>query len=324
MKISVALCTYNGQKHLVEQLNSIINQTKKVDEIIICDDLSTDDTIKIIENFISKNPQLIHLHINEVNLRSNKNFEQALQLTTGDYIFFADQDDIWQQNKVEKMLNFFNENPTAQGVFSNAEMIDENGTKLIQEYSLWSSVNFFVELFPKPIDLFNILITKGNYVTGATLCIKKEVKAFCIPFKVLEKDFLHDEWLAFVLSKRKTLFYINENLISYRIHANQQMGVGNVERNFNMMNTFKHQVSLMFNHQETKRFKDLKFITKNYKRQYLKFKKLHEVFQDENFGILEDQMKSKFAHYRLKLKKSNPLLYALRELKFSITGKNKF
>lgn len=99
MKTSVALCTYNGEKYIKEQLDSILNQTKKVDEIIVCDDCSSDKTVEILNHYSSTNPGLFKIYINEQNLRSVKNFEKAITLCTGDIIFLSDQDDFWVNEK---------------------------------------------------------------------------------------------------------------------------------------------------------------------------------------------------------------------------------
>ena len=104
MKISVAICTFNGEKFLQEQINSILEQTLKVDEIVICDDCSTDNTWDILKDYKTNNPSLFQIHRNEINLKSNKNFEKAIGLCTGCYIFLSDQDDIWKNDKVEKTL----------------------------------------------------------------------------------------------------------------------------------------------------------------------------------------------------------------------------
>ena len=127
MKTSVALCSYNGATFIKKQIDSILNQKYfKIDEIVVCDDNSTDDTLKIINNFEQIYPGVFSIHKNEINLGSTKNFEKALKLCTGDFIFLADQDDIWKDNKVQKILAVFDKNPEAEGVFSNADMIDKD------------------------------------------------------------------------------------------------------------------------------------------------------------------------------------------------------
>ena len=141
MKLSVALCTYNGSKFIEQQINSILNQTIKVDEIIVCDDKSTYATVSILKELQVANPCIVIIE-NEINLRSTKNFEKAIQRCSGDYIFLADQDDLWNTEKAAKTLAIFNENSTAEGVFSNADLIDDNGTKLSNK-TIWDSVFFF-------------------------------------------------------------------------------------------------------------------------------------------------------------------------------------
>ena len=116
MKLSVAMCTYNGEQHVNEQLESILKQTMTVDEIIICDDGSTDKTIQIIEQFQMNFPNIITLHRNSFNLGSNKNFEKAITLCSGDYIFLSDQDDIWKINKVEKIIQSFLDSPSLEAI----------------------------------------------------------------------------------------------------------------------------------------------------------------------------------------------------------------
>ena len=171
-KISVALCTYNGEKFIEQQLDSILNQTITVDEIIICDDCSKDNTVAIINKYIENNPSLFKLYINENNLKSNANFEKAIQLTTGDYIFLSDQDDIWKNDKVEKIITVFNNNKKAEGVFSNADFINDNNNPIYNNLTLWDFVCFFENKNFNPNYLKKLLINKGNYLTGATLCIK--------------------------------------------------------------------------------------------------------------------------------------------------------
>ena len=225
MKISVALCTYNGGKYIEEQINSILNQSVKVDEIIVCDDQSKDDTLLKLKKLQTKNTSISIIE-NDINLRSTKNFEKAISLCTGDYIFLSDQDDLWNNLKVEKTIAVFNENPTAEGVFSNASLIDENNN-IFTDKTIWDSVFFFENELIKPIDFFDIIAKNGNVVTGATLCIKKSVKEFIFPFT---EDVLHDEKIATLLALRETLFYSTENLISYRLHDKQQVGMKNIDK----------------------------------------------------------------------------------------------
>lgn len=227
MKISVAIATYNGEKYLEKQLDSILKQdTIIVDEIVVCDDISNDKTIEILDKHSHLYPNVFKVYQNENNLGSTKNFEKAISLCTGDFIFLADQDDMWKNDKIKKTLDVFENNKTAEGVFSNADIIDDND-KLIHTKTIWDSVFFFEKELPKPIDFFDLISKNGNVVTGATLCIKKSVKDFIFPFP---EGMLHDQWIASYLALKNVLYYSNENLISYRLHNNQQVGMKNINK----------------------------------------------------------------------------------------------
>ena len=274
MKLSVALCTYNGSKFLNQQLDSIINQSVPVDQIIICDDQSTDNTMEILNSYKIKFPELFFIHQNEINLRSNKNFEKAISLCDGDFIFLSDQDDVWKNNKVEKIMAKFREIPCAEAVFSNADLINDFGENYT-EYSLWDNVMFLENELEKPIDLLLYIKQKSNYLTGATLCFKKEVKNILLPFPELNTLF-HDEWIALVLASRKTLYYCTEKLISYRIHANQQIGAIKAEKVARSTKIAR----IIFDLEKTNNFKLLFKIYKNYHRNYKKFNQLKNSNKD--------------------------------------------
>ena len=95
MKASIALATYNGERYLQEQLNSFLHQTRLPDEIIACDDCSTDRTMDILESFAISALFAVYIYRNAINLGYTKNFERAISLCSGDVIFLSDQDDVW-------------------------------------------------------------------------------------------------------------------------------------------------------------------------------------------------------------------------------------
>ena len=313
MKLSVALCTYNGSKFIEQQINSILNQTIKVDEIIVCDDKSADATILILKKLQVSHPCIVIIE-NEINLRSTKNFEKAIQRCSGDYIFLADQDDLWNTEKAAKTLAVFNENPTAEGVFSNADLIDDNGIKLSHK-TIWDSVFFFVKEMPKPIDFVDIIFKNGNIVTGATLCIKKEVKSFIFPFS---EDNLHDEWIVSLLAFRNTLYYSTENLISYRIHENQQVGMKNLDK----MEKITRRKRVILGLDTPKSFQEYRFLLKKI---FLKQKELVN-FQKYNFAFIDFQklQSENLLEWKLfteKTKKAFPIQYKITSLIDTLLGK---
>lgn len=315
MKLSVALCTYNGSSFIEEQINSILNQSTNVDEIIICDDQSTDNTVSILKKLQTNNP-LIHIIENEVNLRSTKNFEKAISFCRGDYIFLCDQDDIWKTDKVEKIITIFKQNPTAEGIFSNADLVDENNT-IFTDKTIWDSVFFFENELQKPIDFFDIIAKNGNIVTGATLCIKKEVKSFIIPFS---EENLHDEWIATLLALRKTLFYSTENLISYRIHGKQQVGM----KRLNEIDKISQRKRIILGLEKPKKFNDYRILSKKLflkQKEILNLKKFNFDFLNLNNLIILTSDELNAIH--VDMKKSYPIKYQIIVLFDKILGKRK-
>ncbi len=231
MKISVAICSFNGEKYIAEQLNSIINQTVPVNEIIICDDGSTDKTIKIINDFRTDYPEIIRVFYSDRRYGIIKNFEQAISLTSVDIIMLADQDDIWYNYKVEKIIRALKSNPDAFMVFSNGDLIDANGLKISS--TLWDKWDFPIEMRIKWKDnkiAFNNLVENNNKVTGATVAFRKELKRHILPIRV-PPGYWHDAWLALNAAALNGLIFIEESLIQYRIHSDQQVGIpGSIPR----------------------------------------------------------------------------------------------
>jgi glycosyltransferase involved in cell wall biosynthesis len=225
MFLSVALCTYNGESFLEQQLNSILDQTIQVNEIVVCDDGSSDNTMKLLKTYKKNFPNIIKLFTNNVTLGTIKNFEQAISFTKGDLIFLADQDDIWHKDKVEIMSRFFQENSNCKLLFSDGNLIDEMGYDL--NSTLWEKWGFNTDLQNKwkiNINAFKDLVENHNKITGATVCFHKSLKNTIIPIE-LPYGYWHDAWLGIHASAVYGLMYIDKSLINYRIHDKQQVGI---------------------------------------------------------------------------------------------------
>ena len=243
MKISVALCTYNGERYLSEQLNSILNQSNPVNQIIICDDASSDNTINIIKEYSKKFPEIISLNINKLNIGTIRNFENAILLTTGDIIFLSDQDDIWYGDKVEKMISAFNDQSDTLLLFTNGDLIDENALSI--GITLWDKWSFPVEIrknWKKNKLAFNDLLRNYNKVTGATIAFRKELKKHILPIQV-PCGYWHDAWFALHAAALNGLSFTEDSLIQYRIHAGQQIGIPESIKPSSLNSNFNESVS---------------------------------------------------------------------------------
>ena len=281
-KLSVALSTYNGEKFIEKQLDSILNQTMPVHEIVICDDCSTDQTIVLLEKISALHPGILQIHINPFNHRSVKNFEKAIGLCTGDFIFLSDQDDLWHPQKVEKIISHFRENPSAEGVFTDAALIDDEGQPL-GDVSLWELSFFSPALVKKFNNFWKVFQVHQNMVTGATFSIKKSAKEFIFPFPLLYY-FHHDEWIALHLAQRHSLHCLEDRLTLYRIHSSQQVGDGMVKR----FEKEKAHAAWAWQIEEPESFTTY---FKQYKRAYFIYLKFHDLKRIVEFSSLDlDQL----------------------------------
>lgn len=203
-KVSIVMCTYNGEEFVEQQVFSLINQTYPLHEIIIVDDGSTDNTVTVVEKLVKENPA-ISLYKNETNLGYNKNYEKALNLATGDIIAISDQDDVWDLKKIETLLDHW-----------------KDETLLIY----CESVIFKKEIpeFPKPNRIIRRI--KGedarnfavyNTISGHAMMIKKALLELSFPF---EADVYYDWWMAVVASCNGGISYDPSVLVYQRAHEN--------------------------------------------------------------------------------------------------------
>lgn len=221
-KISVAMCTYNGALYLREQLESIAAQTYPPDELVVCDDQSTDATREIITAFAEAAPFPVHLHVNDKNLGSTKNFERAIGFTRGDVIALADQDDVWLSEKLAKLESCFRREPNVGLVFTDAEVVDQDLKPL--GYRLWDSVGLdeAQRRLMRTGRALDVLLP-GWSVTGATLAFRAKFKNLVLDFPT-NLDLIHDGWIALLIASVAKIAFIEEPLIKYRQHVRQQIG----------------------------------------------------------------------------------------------------
>ena len=319
MKISVALIVYNGAKYIRQQLDSILAQTHNVDEIIVCEDGSTDGTKEIIEEYKNKHPNLFFIHYNNKNLGPTKNIEKAIQACMGDLILLADQDDYWEDNKVETIIKWFEANPTMNGVFTNGSLMNSKG-ELDNKYSLWDVMSFPYKDIKNNNDLKLYINTVENSVTGATLAIRNNLPFLKQPFPVI-KYLVHDRWLAMNLAENNSLGILEEKLIRYRIHSEQTIGgmTENIEKYIELNANLLEGAPNINN--SIASFKDLRYILNkieiNLEIQNEISKIENKEFDNANYiAILKNKQKI-YLEYGFK---KWPLLTGLRKIKKLFTA----
>lgn len=200
--VSVVLCTYNGEKYLQQQIDSILQQTYSNLEIIIVDDASSDSTVAILQNY-SRADKRIKYFINAENIGYNKNFEKGFLLASSEFIAISDQDDIWELHKIETMMKKW----SAGSLFI---------------YSL--SGNFYTNDFDKRTQAPNVLYSAiddlhklvfNSPVHGHACMFKKELLQHCMPFPA---DIFYDWWLSMHAASIGVIGCIPYTLTWHRMH----------------------------------------------------------------------------------------------------------
>ena len=191
MKTSVVIATYNGEDYIEEQLETIKDQTRVVDEVLIFDDLSQDDTALLVNDFIEKyalsNWKLV---INEVNKSYSRNFFEGVSQATGDIVFCCDQDDIWDKKKIEAMTACFEENPKIQVLSGNyIYKIDSSLPSTMKLFYRAANIMNHYKNIVKPVPFSSKGVFSGGG-PGWTLAIKKEYFDKISPF--YNNAFSHD------------------------------------------------------------------------------------------------------------------------------------
>lgn len=211
---SVVMCTYNGEKYIAEQLESIRCQTCEVSEVVICDDRSTDNTVEIIQNYIDKyNLQGWSVEVNETNLGYGSNFYKALSKATGEFIFFSDQDDIWMLNKIEIMIDLMNKNQDMKLLCSEYEVFSTGDQ--VPEYAKYYGKNNLSDKSLEKIELSPHNFFIGSL--GCDMCVRKSFLKEIEPYWF--EGWAQDEYVWKLAQCADGCYMYHDSLIRHRVHA---------------------------------------------------------------------------------------------------------
>jgi glycosyltransferase involved in cell wall biosynthesis len=220
-RLSIALATYNGERYLGEQLESILCQTRLPDELVVFDDASTDSTAAIVRDFAGRAPFPVRFWINAERLGSTRNFEAAIRACSGDIIFLCDQDDVWYPDKIARMEERFADDPEAGAVFTDADVVDQD----LRPFGprLWHTVRFKQKDQARfaAHDALSVLLRRP-VVTGATLAFRSSYRELILP---MPEIWIHDAWISLLIGAVSHLVALPTPLIAYRQHSANQIGI---------------------------------------------------------------------------------------------------
>jgi glycosyltransferase involved in cell wall biosynthesis len=287
--ISIALCTYNGEAYLREQLESIVNQSYSPLELIAVDDCSSDNTLSILKEYEANYP-FIKVFVNPENLGYIKNFEKALKLCNGEFIALSDQDDIWDLHKIDKQVNAIGNHLM---VYHDSEFVDQDGQLLNKKMS--DIMNLYRGDQPESFLFFNC-------ISGHSVLMKKELRDELLPFP---NAYFHDWWMGYVATNLGTIDCIDEPLVKYRQHHTADTNILKRKRD----NATRNQLSASMKYDK--------------KMRWLKSCAEYPQNKDPQFiqNLYAEFMKNKTVYFSFGLAR---MIHANRSILFSINKKSLF
>lgn len=225
--VSVCMAVYNGEEYIRQQIESVLNELRVGDELLICDDFSTDDTVKIIGEFEAD--KRVRLIKNSLKLGVVKNFEHALQQAQCEYVFLCDQDDVWLPGKVEVCVNELSEH-----MLVVTDCIVVNQDLEVIHPSFFSLQNSGAGI------LRNIW---SNSYLGCCMAFRRELLNLSLPIPVNMP--MHDMWLGLVAQANGSVLFIDKKMSLYRRHHSTVSAAAGVS-NFGVFKKVQIRLKLMW------------------------------------------------------------------------------
>ena len=221
MNIAILLATYNGEKYLAEQLNSLLSQTYTDFAVFIHDDGSSDRTVEILREFEQNNPQKIRILTYAGTGGARNNFYSLLQRVEADYYMFCDQDDIWLPEKIESSLRLLKETENENKnrpclVFTDLRVVDKNLNTLSESFmESW-------KIEPERYEFHDLL--RSNIAPGCTMNFNRKCREMAIQIKDIDSFEMHDHLMILIAKLCGEVKYLNQKTILYRQHENNELG----------------------------------------------------------------------------------------------------
>lgn len=218
-KVDVLMATYNGEKYIKEQIESILNQTYKNIQLIISDDCSTDGTKEILQQYEQNDKVKVFYH--EKNLGYIKNFEFLLKNVESNLYMLSDQDDIWKKEKIKESVKKL-KTEKLDLVFGDLEVVDNNLNIIYKSFDKYMKLDRKIN---KCITSYKLQYLY-NCMTGCTILSKKELLDKILPLPSTSKYMVHDYWIGLMVALNGKIGYIKNPYIKYRQHGSNQIGTG--------------------------------------------------------------------------------------------------
>ncbi len=225
--ISICMATYNGERFLRQQLESIIAQSNQDWQLLIRDDGSNDNTVHIVEDYAARLPSKIRLVTdNEGRLGASLNFGKLLEYADTEYIMFSDQDDVWLPNKIELTLNAMK---AAEQLYPDKPVLIHTDLQVMDSElnTIANSMWIYQKLFPEAGDDLNRIMAQ-NVVTGCTVMINTKARVVSMPVPC--EAIMYDWWLALSVCRHGKIVYVSIPSILYRQHSDNQLGAQKARR----------------------------------------------------------------------------------------------
>jgi glycosyltransferase involved in cell wall biosynthesis len=231
--ISIALCTYNGECFLQDQLESLANQTLLPKELIVVDDNSTDNTVEILSSFAASSPFVVTIEKNTTNIGPVLNFSKAIAMCKGNYVATCDQDDVWLPEKLENTMKAMRQGESVYG--SSTPLLVHTDLRVVvgeERRLLHPSFMVMMNIRHRSDDPIKVLLVQ-NFVTGCTMLVNRSLVREALP--IPPSAVMHDWWFALIAAVRGRILYLPSPSILYRQHSANVAGA----RNFISVRNFK-------------------------------------------------------------------------------------
>lgn len=281
-KISIVMATYNGGEYLKQQLDSFIKQSLQPNELIVSDDNSIDDTVKILKRYKKTAPFDVVIIENDVNVGYARNFEKAILASTGNLIYLCDQDDIWYPNKIQDLKKITRIYPEKDLFIHDTDIADSNANKMG---------------FTKLDQLLKLNLSYDMMAMGTCMVVRRNLIEVLTPFPERLKS--HDNWINEIARLLKVRMLIEKSFQLYRIHStNTSSFIGNKTKKQNFLKHLIYRVTNRMSPKESVRkrkelFDLIENVVDEVEKKYSLEKKeifTHKLSNEKN--ILEKRLKN--------------------------------